>query len=612
MWRTYDDALVRSELQILADHGLTVTRSFCFWPDFHPAPDTIDEDSVDHFKQFLVASAEIGIPTIPTFIVGHMSGSNWEPSWRQNRDLYRDGFMLGQQAFFIREIVRRLGDSPAIAAWLISNEMPWFTGPTSREYARAWALVCTDAVRAGGSDKPVSLGDGVWAQEVIGTDNGFRLRDQLDIVDFFGPHSYPMGSDPTRQMLRAAFICELTNFGKPVVLEEFGVTDTFASEENAAHYYRQTLHQSLLAGATGWLGWNNTDFDMADVEPYKSHPYELSFGLTRTDGTPKPALFELEQFRKILAAVDVANLVRSETSTAVLFPAHIDVDLPICDSSHQRDRELMPEIALHAWIAAKAADLRPALVRESEGIPDVDLLIVPSNKALLGSTFPILLARAEAGAHVYVSWFAGTNPNQRGAWWPKLEPIFGARHSLQYGISEITDDVVTMRVSTQFGDLAPGDELVFHAAGDEYARAFLPLEVTNAEVLATDGHGRPALTRRRVGTGAIYLGAYPVEYYGAARRNANNDDQVHRLYRALAVEAGIVPDVRVADARVAIDELRHANGTRYTWLVSTSPEALIVTPILTGKERLVDVMTDEDITTSCALAPYGVRVARHA
>src|SRR5450830_1032376 len=89
MWRTYDDALVRSELQTLVDHGLTVTRSFCYWPDFHPAPDTIDEASVDRFRQFLVASAELGIQTIPTFIVGHMSGSNWEHAWGAGRDLYR-------------------------------------------------------------------------------------------------------------------------------------------------------------------------------------------------------------------------------------------------------------------------------------------------------------------------------------------------------------------------------------------------------------------------------------------------------------------------------------------------------------------------------------------
>ena len=611
MWRTYDDQLVRQELQVLVDHGMTVTRSFFLWPDFHPAPDVIDDQMVENYRQFLVASEELGIPTIPTFIVGHMSGSNWDPAWRNGRDLYRDGFMLGQQAFFIKEMVRRIGSSPAIAAWLISNEMPWYTGPTDRESARAWSIICTNAVRAGGSQRPVSLGDGVWAQEVIGTDNGFRLRDQDDTTDFFGPHSYPMGTDQTRQLQRAAFICEMSHLGKPVVLEEFGVTDTFASEINAAHYYRQTLHTSLLAGATGWIGWNNTDFDMAGVEPYNSHLYELTFGVTRLDGTPKQALLELQEFGRILEAVDVARLNRTETRTAILFAAHIDLDLPVVDLSHRVDREMMSEISWHASIAAKMAGLTPAIVRESEGIPDARLLIVPSNKAVLGATFPTLLERARAGAHVYVSWFAGTTPSQRGAWWPDIEPIFGARHRLRYGIADRTTDSVTLTFRVGLGDLAPGDTLIFRSAGPEYARSHLPLTVTDADVIAVDDAGEPALIRRRIGTGCIYLGAYPLEYFGAVRRDAHEDDEVFRLYAALAAEAGIEPDVKVPQPRIYVDQLEHADGTRYSWFVSTDPDPVVVTPQPVPGRTLVDVRNGEDLSTSFGLPPFGVRVARH-
>ena len=30
---------------------------------------------------------------------------------------------------------------------------------------------------------------------------------------------------------------------------------------NAADYYRQVLYTTLLAGARGWLAWNNCDYD---------------------------------------------------------------------------------------------------------------------------------------------------------------------------------------------------------------------------------------------------------------------------------------------------------------------------------------------------------------
>ena len=38
MWRSYDPAVVREELRVLREHGLTMTRSFFYWPDFMPGP----------------------------------------------------------------------------------------------------------------------------------------------------------------------------------------------------------------------------------------------------------------------------------------------------------------------------------------------------------------------------------------------------------------------------------------------------------------------------------------------------------------------------------------------------------------------------------------------
>jgi endo-1,4-beta-mannosidase len=611
MWRTYDDALVREELAVLVAHGLNVTRSFFYWPDFQPAPDVIDEDAVERYQRFLQTSEDLGIQTIPTFIVGHMSGWNWEPSWRDGRDYYADGFMLGQQAFFIREMVRRLGPSPALAAWLISNEMPLLGGPASREYVRAWALVCSNAVRAGGSDLPVSLGDGAWTKEITGADNGFRLRDEADTVDFFGPHSYPMGSDQTRQLSRAAFICEAAQLGKPVVLEEFGVTDTFAAPGHAAHYYRHCLHQTLLAGASGWIAWNNTDFALDQAEPYSSHLYELTFGVTTIDGTAKPTLLELQAFSGLLGHIGALQLSRMPTSTAVLYPAHADVDVPVLNAEHLADLPVMAEVTQHAWIAARAADLTPAIAREADGIPEADLLIVPSNKALLGATWQALLDRARSGSHVYVSWFAGVNEHQRGAWWPALELPFGARHRLRYGLAELAEPVVTWTMQASLGMLTAGTELTFFPAGREYARAYLPLEPVTAEVLAVDQHGQPALIRNAVGAGAVYLSAYPIEYYGASRRDAHADDQVWRLYEALAGEAGIRRAVHVDGPEVFTDQMVHDDGTVYTWLVSTSPGEVGVTPRLDGDGKLTDVASGETVPDVITLPPFGVRVLRH-
>lgn len=69
MWRNYDPAVVRDELEVLRRHHVTMTRSFFYWPDFHPEPDTIDNDKVTYFRDFLDAHAERDMSTIPTFIL---------------------------------------------------------------------------------------------------------------------------------------------------------------------------------------------------------------------------------------------------------------------------------------------------------------------------------------------------------------------------------------------------------------------------------------------------------------------------------------------------------------------------------------------------------------
>ena len=108
-------------------------------------------------------------------------------------------------------------------------------------------------------------------------------------------------------------------------MEEFGVSSDFASDANAATYYRHVLHSTLLAGATGWIAWNNTDFALPDQDPYRHHAFEQNFGLTDAHGTPKATLKEMKAFAQTLAAIDYANCERADTDTALIvleLPGH--------------------------------------------------------------------------------------------------------------------------------------------------------------------------------------------------------------------------------------------------------------------------------------------------
>ncbi|MFJ2442016.1 cellulase family glycosylhydrolase [Streptomyces sp. NPDC087658] len=607
MWRSYDGEVVAEELRVLRDHGLNMTRSFFYWPDFMPAPDRVDEELCARFADFLDRHHTLGMTTVPTFLVGHMSGENWDPSWRGGRDLYSDVWMVSRQAWFAKEMAGRFKGHPAVSGWLVSNEMPIYgRRDAPREEVAAWAQLVVDAVRASGAPQPVSLGDGAWGLENSGHDNGFRLRDCAALTDWLGPHVYRMEDDPVRQHYAAAWVCELTgSFQRPVVLEEFGLTSDFASGPHAARYYRQALHNSLLAGATGWIAWNNSDYDtLIDQPPYSHHAFEMHFGLTDSAGVPKPQLREIRRFAEVLERVDFARCVRPDTGTALVVSSYLDTIYPF---TRAEDRSYVERTGRQSWIAARLADAPATVVRESDGISEGHrLYLLPSTKQLLSASWYRLEELARGGATVYVSYSPGAHDEQRGPWYAHLDRLFGVRHQLEYGlVNPIEDAEVTLTFTRAFGTLDEGDTLRFRTAGTDSSRVFLPVEADGAEVLATDAHGRPALLLRRTGAGGVVLCTYPLEHMASVTPRVNPEDTV-LLYDALAAHAGVRRPVTVEDRRVAVDLLEHDSGRRYVWLVSQSAEELLVKPTVgTG---LALTTLDGAPADAVALEPYGVQV----
>jgi endo-1,4-beta-mannosidase len=604
MWRNYDPDLITRELRVLREHGMNLTRSFFYWPDFHPEPGRIDDEMAARYADFLDRHTEQGMATIPTFIVGHMSGENWDPVWRHGRDLYGDVWMVARQAWFAERMTARFHEHPAVAGWLISNEMPIYGEPASREQVTSWARLMVQAVRAGGGTQPVSIGDGAWGIEVTGRDNGFSVRELAEFTDFVGPHVYRMENDVVRQHLTAAFICELSGFtGKPVVLEEFGVTDSFVSADHAAEYYRQVLHSTLLAGATGWIAWNNTDFDdLYTQDPYRHHPFEMRFGLTDVTGAPKPQLEEVRDFADVLAAVDFPHCTRPEPEVALVVPSYLEHRYPFtepADSSHLFD------VLRQSYVAAREADLTVRAARELDGIPDTArLYLVPSAKQLTAPTWRQLGELAESGAVVFASYSAGDHSTQRGMWHGDLDGMFGVEHRLRYGmVDPVADDEIAVTFVADLGPIGEGTTLTFRAGGNEHERVFLPVRTTDGEVVAVDRHGNPVLVRKRTGAGQVVLCTYPLEAMAAALPGVN-PEPTHRIYDALAAIAGVSRPVTVADPLVHTAELRHRDGRRFVWLVSQAERELKVKP---AGGKLADLTSGEPIS-ELTLSPYGVRV----
>jgi endo-1,4-beta-mannosidase len=614
MWARYDGHLVREELAVLAESGCNVTRSFCYWPDFVPSPERLDAEVCARFADFLEAHRELGIGTIPTFIVGHMSGQNWDPSWRGGRDPYRDVWFVSQQAWFCAEIARRFGGHPAVVGWLLSNEMPHYGGAASVEEITAWARILVQAVRSTGVTQPISTGDGVWGIEVSGKDNGYSVRALAPLVDFIGPHVYPMTDDPVRQAFAAAFVCELCgSFGRPVVLEEFGASSDFVSGENAAHYYRQVLHTTLLAGARGWIAWNNCDYDeLFDQDPYRHHPHEMHFGLTDRQGRPKLPLEELARFARLVSELEANGFTPVPAEALIVVPEHFERTVPF--TTPEQRAEIRGNL-FQCYIAAREADLPVAMARERDGLPDsARLYLLPCAKLITAPGTARLRELVEDGSTLYASYFAGSTETQRGPWFPWLEEIFGVRQHLRYGVVDpIEDDELVLEFIAGCGGLERGTRLRFRVGGTASSRSYLPVEADGAEVLAVDQLGSPALLRRRVGRGQTVLCTYPLEHMAACTPRVN-PESTWRLYAALASLAGVSRPVAVDDGRVVVGRL--VSGAGETVLViNSSPDEFEAR--LSGSDVAVLALASEahrqssrPLSEPLVLPPFEVAVLR--
>ena len=291
----------------------------------------------------------------------------------------------------------------------------------------------------------------------------------------------------------------------------------------------------------------------------------------------------MKAFAQTLEAIDYANCERADTDTALIVSSYLDTQYPFTSP----DTHAAVAKALHqAYIAARLADLPPKLTRETDGIePGARLYLAPSVKQFLAPTAAALEELANDGATVYVSYCAGDVSWHRGPSYGAMNDLFGVRHQLDVGLVDpITDELVELTFTRDFGGLTRGTTLTFPVAGNEHARAYLPVIPTTAEVIATDAHGRPALLRRQAGRGSLILCTYPLEYMASAVARVNPDATV-ALYGALATHAGVRRPVTVDDPEVACDVLVHRDGTRFAVIASHADEELTVKPALVRGRR---------------------------
>lgn len=337
-WQNFDKAEVEQDFRRLAAAGFQVVRIFLIWEDFQPVPDKVSSRSLDCLVAVADLAAGCGIKIQPTFFCGHMSGVNWMPGWMLAghdrgrfpvmsqgqlrylgiRNFYSHQEIIEAQKLQCREVAQALRGHQTLWAYDLGNESSNCVVPKDSQAARDWLAAMVGELKRV-SDVPVTIG---LHAEDLEDDRRLGPAEAAQYCDFLCMHGYPFYLDWVNHPLEVEvlpFLGLITGWlgGKRVLFQEFGVSDRILERECSgdieaagAFYYERALHLLQRAGMWGAFAWCYSDYQphLFDKPPLKENPHERSFGLFKSDGSPKKAVGVFQEFaRGVKEAADTGD-----------------------------------------------------------------------------------------------------------------------------------------------------------------------------------------------------------------------------------------------------------------------------------------------------------------
>jgi hypothetical protein len=591
-WRVDESAFDRAFAQMSAA-GMTTVRIDLLWSAIEPEPGRYDEEQLRRIDAVLASARRHRLWLHPTlFIGGEVGDAFWDVPWRAGRHPHRDPEMLRLQAEHAATLARRWRADPAIIAWDLTDEPPfWLFQDTNDDDARSWTDALVEALRSADPEHLITIGTS--GQEVGW--GPFRADVVADRGDFACVHPYPIYQYElypdsllsSRMTHAAAFETALAaGAGRPVMVHEYGASSAQFDPGAIAAYDRLLSYSSLGRGATGYYAWCWTDADPGAFRrvPYLRQPHETQFGVTDWRGELRPrgrVLSELAALAERLDLDAVAADGPAPPRAAIPVPheyvrpydddAYGLSDAPSglyrpSESAWSPRRSGMTDVRplvrslLNAFVMAARADVAVAFPRErlDDRWPETPIVMLPA--PLASTTITLWHVRTSfwngaseffaRGGVLYVSCSGDVAI-------PEMDELAGCR----LGDRAPAGRPRVLRFVEPWGPFTPSDELALPGGGTALDARGVRLHPSDGETVAIDADGQPALVVAERGAGAAVVCAYPVETLLAATPDAHGpDDRSWGLYAGLAGLASRADGTACEHPDVTLGELRGPSG----------------------------------------------------
>jgi len=528
MWRVWDEAVVRSDLERLRRLELRYLRVFPLWSDFQPLrmhrmfagqprevrleeaplPFTeagqagVSEEMVRRFERFMDIAGEYGMRLVIGLITGWMSGRQHLPEMLQGCNPLTDPLAIRWEVRYMRYMTRVFRKHPALLAWDLGNECNCMGKLQSADELYVWMACISQTIRTEDPDHPIISGmHGLRPMTIM------EPRDQGELLDLVCTHPYPLftphcDTDPISSMKSTLHAVAESRMSadlskKPCFVEEIGTLGSMiVSEEGAADYLRSVLLSLWRYDCRGLMWWCAFDQGKLTHTPYEWNAVERELGLFEGE-REKPIAGVLQQFSKFYQCSPIQ----------VLPPYLTDA---ICIMTRGQD---VWAAAYGIFILGCQAKLDFRYVWCEDELPESPVYILPSlssDQSISARQMRELLARVECGATLCLS--------MDNALLSSFESFTGMR-------------VISREKRTGSTNVSYQSE-AFSLSID----TFLNLHSVGAEVLAETDEGLPFMSRYTYGSGQVYLINAPIERIAATYpgiTDGGRRQQLYKFYRSL-------------------------------------------------------------------------------
>ena len=555
MWIDWDENSVREDFSIMRKIGVRIVIMFIKDEDFANENGEINQHMLDRLRRFLDIAYENKIMIFLTFLVGHMSGKNWRIPWVRFEDLYKP-HSIEKTMRFVKNIVERFKDHPAVAGWILSNELSLVKRAENRDEALKLLKAFSETIRNIDNSHLISSGDvpDSYMQETP------NIR---DIVDYVGPHLYIFDTDDVRQGFSyGAFIELFRNSGDlPVILEEFGFSTALLSEELQARAVEEVLYTTLAHDASGAFIWCFSDFSLENEPPYEWRPLELRYGLVRYDGSLKPSAEVVKRFSETISSLERLGFhidFKRRPETSIVTPFYIFRDYEFVWYRNGMGFWRIVQPLIISSILLSSADVDNTMIYEldlEKVLNKRKLLVMPSLIVALSTTWRKLLRYVEEGGNLYISLSKGFGDYIAGyeAATHLWSELMGIENKSRTGALNIYRGRITISFIREFNEIDRDSKIIIDTPTSIYTYYAEPVD---ADVLAVDASERPVLFRTRRGRGNVYTMLIPIEMILALSDHMNLEDPYRKsiisLFRSIALESGVEIRYRTSSSQIEV------------------------------------------------------------